>query len=50
MKDLPSYIVGFETLDKEFISVARLIQVALAKAKPAQPARRVGMKVPKSQG
>ena len=49
-KDIPSYIVGFETFDKEFIFVARLIQVAVAKAKPAQLARRVGMKVPESQG
>ena len=44
------YIVRFEARGKEFIFVARLIQGAAAKAKPAQLARQVGMKVPKSQG
>ena len=44
------YIVRFEARGKEFISVARLIQGAVAKAKPTQFTRSVGMKVPKSQG
>ena len=49
-KGVPDYIVRFETRGKEFICVARLTQAAVAKAKPAQHARQVGMKVPKSRG
>ncbi len=42
------YIVRFETRGKEFISMARIIQVSAAKAKLPQLVREVGMKVPKS--
>ena len=44
------YIVRFETRGKEFTSVARLTKGAGAKANPAQLARQVGVKAPKSQG
>lgn len=49
---MSGYTVRFETRGKEFVSVARLIQVAVAKANLPQlfGVRGVGMKVPKSQG
>ena len=42
------YVVSFETLDKEFTSVARLTQVVVAKANTAQRlrARQLGVKAP----
>ena len=42
------YVVSFETLDKEFISVARLTQGAAAKANTAQRlrVRQLGVKAP----
>ena len=46
----PDLIVRFETRGKEFTSVARLTKGAVAKANPAQLARQVGVKAPKSQG
>ena len=40
------YIVRFETRGKEFVSVARLTKVAVAKAKIPQLVRGLGVKVP----
>lgn len=44
------FAARFETRDKEFISVARLIYVALAKARDPQHARGPGVKAPKVTG
>ncbi len=45
-ESVSSYIVRFETRGKEFIYVARLNQVALAKAKIPQFTRGLGVKAP----
>ena len=47
---LSGYTVRLESRGRESVFVARLIQEAEAKAKPAQFTRQVGMKVPELQG